>query len=92
LHIWHELIHGNVQFEWCFPDDNLDFGGFHLYRFHIAAQVHDSPGMKYASDVPVLKKRRPLMARRLYLAWRLYIGLNYSWRLAWHKAAYQQAL
>jgi len=28
------------------------------------------------------------MARRLYLAWRLYIGLNYSWRLAWHKAAY----
>ncbi len=48
--------------------------------------------MKYASDVPVLKKRRPLMARRLYLAWRLYIGLNYSWRLAWHKAAYQQAL
>jgi hypothetical protein len=32
------------------------------------------------------------MLRRLYLAWRLYIGLNYSWRLAWHKAAYQQAL
>ena len=28
------------------------------------------------------------MPRRLYLAWRLYIGLNYSWRLAWHKAAH----
>ena len=44
------------------------------------------------SDVSVLKKRRPLVARRLYLAWRLYIGLNYSWRLAWHKAAYERAL
>jgi hypothetical protein len=32
------------------------------------------------------------MSARLYLAWRLYIGLNYSWRLAWHKAAYQQKL
>jgi hypothetical protein len=32
------------------------------------------------------------MPRRLYLAWRLYITLNYSWRLAWHIAAYKQAL
>ena len=32
------------------------------------------------------------MPRRIYLAWRLYTGLDYSWRLAWHKAAYQQAL
>jgi len=32
------------------------------------------------------------MPRRLYRAWRLYIGLNYSWRLAWHKAAYQRPL
>jgi hypothetical protein len=32
------------------------------------------------------------MPRRLYLAWRLYIGLHYSWRLAWYKAAYQQHL
>jgi hypothetical protein len=32
------------------------------------------------------------MPRRLYLAWRLYIALNYSWRLAWHIAAHQQAL
>ncbi len=32
------------------------------------------------------------MARRLYIAWRLYSGLNYSWRLAWHKAAYRQRL
>jgi hypothetical protein len=30
------------------------------------------------------------MPRRLYLAWRLYITVNYSWRLAWHKAAYQE--
>jgi len=29
------------------------------------------------------------MYRRLFLAWRLYSGLNYSWRLAWHKAANQ---
>jgi hypothetical protein len=35
---------------------------------------------------------RALMPRRLYLAWRLYFGLNYSWRLAWHKAAYQRAM
>jgi hypothetical protein len=27
------------------------------------------------------------MLRRLYLAWRFYSGLSYSWRLAWHKAA-----
>jgi hypothetical protein len=27
------------------------------------------------------------MLPRLYLAWRLYVRLNYSWRLAWHKAA-----
>jgi len=27
------------------------------------------------------------MARRLYLAWRLHSGLQYSWRLAWYKAA-----
>ncbi len=32
------------------------------------------------------------MPHRLYLAWRLYIHLHYSWRLAWHKAAYQHAL
>lgn len=32
------------------------------------------------------------MVRRLYIAWRLYTGLNYSWRLAWYKAAHQQAL
>ncbi len=32
------------------------------------------------------------MPRRVYLACRLYIALNYSWRLAWHKAAYQQDL
>ncbi len=32
------------------------------------------------------------MFRRLYLALRMYTGLNYSWRLAWYKAAYQQAL
>jgi hypothetical protein len=30
--------------------------------------------------------------RRLYLAWRLYIRLNYSWHLAWQKAAYQRTL
>ena len=30
------------------------------------------------------------MSRRLYLAWRLYSSLNYSWHLAWHKAAYQR--
>jgi len=32
------------------------------------------------------------MFRKLYLAWRLHIGLNYSWRLAWYKAAHQRAL
>jgi len=32
------------------------------------------------------------MPRRLYLAWHLYIRLDYSWRLAWYKAAHQQAL
>jgi hypothetical protein len=26
------------------------------------------------------------MFRRFHLAWRLYIHLNYSWHLAWHKA------
>ena len=26
------------------------------------------------------------MLRRLYLAWRYYFRLNYSWRLAWQKA------
>ena len=26
------------------------------------------------------------MLRRLLLAWRYYIELNYSWHLAWHKA------
>lgn len=30
------------------------------------------------------------MSHRLIVAWRLYMGLNYSWRLAWHKAAYHQ--
>lgn len=30
------------------------------------------------------------MSRRLYLAWRLYNGFNYSWRLAWHKSANHQ--
>lgn len=30
------------------------------------------------------------MPLRLYRAWRLYTRLNYSWHLAWHKAAYQQ--
>jgi hypothetical protein len=29
------------------------------------------------------------MPLRLYRAWRLYIRLNYSWHLAWHKAAYR---
>lgn len=29
------------------------------------------------------------MLRRLYLAWRLYSGLHYSWHVAWHKAAYR---
>jgi len=32
------------------------------------------------------------MIRRLYFAWRLYVGLNYSWRLAWLKAASQRNL
>jgi hypothetical protein len=32
------------------------------------------------------------MARRLYLAWRLHTGLHCSWRMAWYKAAYAQAL
>lgn len=32
------------------------------------------------------------MLLRLYRAWRFYISLNYSWHLAWHKAAYQQPL
>ena len=27
-----------------------------------------------------------LMLHRLYRAWRFHIGLNYPWRLAWHKA------
>ena len=31
------------------------------------------------------------MLRRLYRAWRFYIGLNYSWRLAWHKALHEKA-
>jgi len=26
------------------------------------------------------------MLRRLSLAWNFYYRLNYSWRLAWHKA------
>lgn len=26
------------------------------------------------------------MLRRILLAWRFYIHLNYSWHLAWHKA------
>jgi hypothetical protein len=34
---------------------------------------------------------RPLMLRRLHVAWRLYVGLDYSWRLAWSKAAYLSA-
>jgi hypothetical protein len=29
------------------------------------------------------------MPLRLYRAWRLYTRLNYSWHLAWHKAAYR---
>jgi hypothetical protein len=32
------------------------------------------------------------MFRRIYIAWRLYTGLNYSWRLAWLKAAGQRDL
>jgi len=32
------------------------------------------------------------MPRRLYFAWRMYVSLNYSWRVAWHKAAYHQVL
>ena len=28
------------------------------------------------------------MPHRLYIAWRLHFGLNYPWRLAWHRAAY----
>ena len=32
------------------------------------------------------------MTLRLYRAWRFYIGLNYSWHLAWHKSAYRQPL
>ncbi len=32
------------------------------------------------------------MLYRLYRAWRLYFALNYTWRLAWYKAAYRQAL
>ena len=31
------------------------------------------------------------MPRRLYRAWRFYIRLNYSWRLARHKALYEKA-
>jgi len=27
---------------------------------------------------------------RLYLAWRLHIGLHYPWRLAWYKAAHDR--
>ena len=33
------------------------------------------------------RRRRPFMLRRLYLAWRLFIRLDYSWRMAWYKAA-----
>ena len=29
------------------------------------------------------------MLLRLFLAWRLYKRLNYSWRLAWYKSARQ---
>ncbi len=31
------------------------------------------------------------MLRRLWLclAWRMYVGLHYSWHVAWHKAAYR---
>jgi hypothetical protein len=32
------------------------------------------------------------MLSRFYVACRLYIGLNYSWRLAWYKAARQRDL
>ena len=32
------------------------------------------------------------MPLRLYRAWRLYSSLNYSWHLAWHKAAYQHSV
>lgn len=32
------------------------------------------------------------MPIRLYRAWRFYMSLNYSWHLAWHKAAYPQPL
>src|ERR1017187_312453 len=39
-----------------------------------------------------LRMRRLLILRRFYLAWRLYIGLSYSWRIALHKAAYHQEL
>jgi hypothetical protein len=28
---------------------------------------------------------------RLYRAWRLYIRLNYTWSLAWHKALREEA-
>ena len=39
-----------------------------------------------------LQQRKPLMLRRLYLAWRLHRGLRYSWHLAWYKAAQVQVL
>ncbi len=31
------------------------------------------------------------MLHRLYLAWRFYIRLHYSWHLAWYKAAHWTA-
>lgn len=32
------------------------------------------------------------MYRRLYVAWRLHVSLNYSWRLAWLIAMSRQNL
>ena len=37
------------------------------------------------------QKETPLMPRRLYRAWRFYIGLNYPWRLAWYTALHEEA-
>ena len=42
------------------------------------------------SIIPVRKEAAPML-RKLYRAWRFYIGLNYPWRLAWHKALREKA-
>ena len=31
------------------------------------------------------------MLSKLYRAWRFYLGLNYPWDLAWHKASLEKA-